>query len=84
MKTVRLSPDLQVRLQRAAEAAGMTESELIREAIARRCDEVLAQRLDLQLADVIGIGSGPPDLSGKTGQRFTRMLAGKKRPTPRG
>jgi hypothetical protein len=54
MKTVRLDRGLRERLRRAAREASRTESDLIREALERRCDEVLSGRSLGPLADLIG------------------------------
>jgi predicted transcriptional regulator len=44
MKSVRLDNDLEARLERAARAMAMSHSEYLRDAVARRCDEVLGSR----------------------------------------
>lgn len=54
MKSVRLDPEVEKQLERAAEIAGISESEFIREAIRRQADKVLGGSLDARLADVIG------------------------------
>lgn len=78
--TVRLDRRLRERLRRTALATAQTESELIREALARRCDEVLAGRRDDPLADLIGAvrgdGSG---YSRRTSAAFGDALAGEAR-----
>ena len=78
--TVRFDRRLRERLRRAALAASRSESELIREAVARRCDEVLAGRRDEPLADLIGAvrgdGSG---YSRRTSAAFDEVLLGEAR-----
>lgn len=54
MKSVRLDADIEKQLKRAAEIAGVSESEFIREAIRRQADHVLGEGLDARLADVVG------------------------------
>jgi len=74
MKSVRLDPDLEARLQEAAKVAGVPESTLMREAIAERCDAVLKQRLDHRLADVIGIIESDGGRARQTGAAFTALV----------
>jgi predicted DNA-binding protein len=54
MKSVRLGPEVENQLKRAAEIAGVSESEFIREAICRQADQVLGESLEARLADVVG------------------------------
>lgn len=53
-KSVRLSADEARRVTLAAERLGTTASDLMRDAVLSRCDEVLTDDLALLLADVIG------------------------------
>ena len=53
-RSVRLAPDEAMRLQAAAQAAGLTPSHLMREAILARCDAILSQVSSATLDDVIG------------------------------
>jgi Arc/MetJ-type ribon-helix-helix transcriptional regulator len=46
MRSVRLDEELENRLEEAARASGEPVSEIIREAVRRRCDEMLGGRLD--------------------------------------
>lgn len=83
-KSVRLGAELEERLRRAARVAGMTESALMREAVARRCDEILKETLldRLQKLGVIGAihgGGGQADRSGEAfgeivRQKYERQL----------
>lgn len=81
MRSVRLDDELEQRLAEAASVAGQPVSALIREAVQQKCDEVLDQRLDVQLADVIGIvkGRGRSRASTRTGREFTRLLLRKRK-----
>jgi Arc/MetJ-type ribon-helix-helix transcriptional regulator len=54
MKSVRLDSEVEKQLERAADVAGVSESEFIRQAIRRQADEVLGGSLDTRLADVVG------------------------------
>lgn len=78
MKSVRLSPALETKLQRAARAAAMTESEFIRDALTRRCDEVLTGSLADRLAPVVGIIHSSGGRAARTGAAF-RSLLGRRR-----
>lgn len=75
MKTVRLDGRLRERLRRAARATSRTESDLIREALERQCDEVLSGGSEEPLADLIGSvrgdGSG---YSRRTSRLFGELL----------
>ena len=46
MKSSRVSPELEQKLSRAAAYVGLTESELIRQAVTLRCEEILGGALD--------------------------------------
>jgi len=76
MRSVRLDDELEQRLAEAASVAGQPVSALIREAVQQKCDEVLGDRLDVQLADVIGIFSSRRRSrdSSQTRREFTRLL----------
>ena len=80
MRSVRLNAELERRLTEAAKLSGQPVSEIIREAIREKCDRLLAGRLDLILADVIGsVNSGGRmgDESRHTGRAFTRLVVEK-------
>lgn len=80
MKSVRLEPDLQARLERAARASGESQSDFIREALKRRCDEVLGESLAERLAPVVGIVKSKGGRATRTGVAFRKSLARRKRP----
>lgn len=71
-KSVRLTAAQVERLERAAHASGMRASELIRDAIERRCDDVLGKSLASDLAGYIGVLEGP----GSTSARQSRDVFG--------
>lgn len=77
MRSVRLDHELDARLEETARVTGEPVSKIIREAVRRRCDEVLGGRLDRRLADVVGMVSVGGS-SRKTGRKFTDLLALKK------
>lgn len=70
MKSVRLDETLEVRLREAARMAGVPPSTFIRQAVEERCDRVLAERLDLRLADVIGTIHSQGGRASRTGKAF--------------
>jgi Ribbon-helix-helix protein, copG family len=74
VKSVRLDTDLAARLRKAAQVAGVSESEFIRCAIIERSDSILGQRPDLRLADVLGSVSGGGGRARQSGKRFTEVL----------
>ena len=85
-KSMRLEARLRERLREAARVAGASESDLVREAIEHRVDEILGDRLDRRLADIIGAGrGGGSGHSRRTGKAFTEILRRRRRrrsPTP--
>ena len=69
MKTVRLGASLEAKLERAARAVAQSQSEFIRQALTKRCDEVLGESLADRLAPVVGIvhsSGGRANRTGKT------------------
>lgn len=49
-----MDAEVEKQLELAAEIAGVSESEFIREAIRSRADQVLGESLEVRLADVVG------------------------------
>lgn len=76
MRSVRLDHELEGRLHEAARAANEPVSCFIRDAVRRRCEQVLGDRLDLRLADLLGSVSGGRRSRGsrRTGRAFKRLL----------
>jgi hypothetical protein len=79
VKSVRLDPDLQTKLQRAARALAQSQSEFIRDAVARRCAEVLGDSLAERLAPVVGILRSSGGRAHRTGQAFREVVARRRR-----
>ena len=77
-KSVRLDRNLESHLERAARVLGVSQSELIREAVAKRCDEVLGASLAEKLAPVVGSIRTTGGRARQTGKAFRRLLATKK------
>lgn len=74
-KSARLDPALQEELERAAKALGVSQSELIRDAIARRCREVLGDTLGDRIAPVVGSVDSRGGRARDTGAAFRQLLA---------
>ena len=79
MKSVRLGSDLEAKLAVAARAVSMSQSEFIRDALTRRCKEVLANSLAERLAPVIGIIHSSGGRAVGTGRAFSKALVQKRR-----
>jgi len=61
MKSVRLDARTEARLKEAARLARVSESRIIRDALVQHTDAILANRLDYQMADLVGsVASGQP------------------------
>jgi len=79
-KSVRFDRELESRLEEAAKASGLTQSELIREAIAKKCEQLLRPSLAVSLAPFIGRVKSTGGRARHTGLAFRRAL-GKKKPS---
>jgi predicted transcriptional regulator len=73
-KSFRLDPELEQRLEAAAAREGVPASALIREAIRRRCDEVLGGTLLDELGDTVGAVELGSAQSRQTGRALTELL----------
>jgi hypothetical protein len=79
MKSVRLDKTLETRLERASRAMGMSQSEFLRDALARRCDEVLGSSLQQRLAPVIGMVKSSGGRAAQSGIAFQAALAKRRK-----
>jgi hypothetical protein len=79
MKSVRLDDNLEAKLERAARALAMTQSEFLRDALARRCDEVLGDSLQQRLAAVVGIVKSSGGRAAHSGTAFRAALSRRRR-----
>jgi hypothetical protein len=79
MKSVRLNEDLQAKLERAARALAMSQSEFLRDALARRCDEVLGGSLRERLGPVVGIVSSAGGRAAHSSAAFRAALARRRK-----
>ena len=80
MKSVRLDAELAAKLERAASALATSQSQFIRDALARRCDEVLGTTLAERLACAIGMVKSSGGRAARSGAAFREALAGRRRP----
>jgi len=74
-KSVRFDRQLETMLEEAAEALGVSQSKLIREAIAEKCREVLRPPLSQSLAPFIGRVKSKGGRARDTGAAFKRALS---------
>lgn len=77
--SIRLDPALRALLRRIARKSGRTESDVVREALLRFAaesrDASSASKPYERVAHLIGcVRGGPPDLSERTGRRFSDKL----------
>jgi hypothetical protein len=79
MKSVRLDAELEAKLERAARALATSQSEFIREALIRRCDEVLGGSLAESLKPFIGAIKGTGGRASRTGDAFREALRRRRR-----
>ena len=75
MKSLRLAPELESRLQRAAEVRGESLSEFIRQAAAARADATLEGVGNADLDGVLGVVHGGGGQARRTGEAFVQAVA---------
>jgi Protein of unknown function (DUF1778) len=75
MRSLRLDPDLDNKVRRAAALRGESVSEFLRHAAAERADETLATRPSERFADVAGVVHGGGGRARRTGNAFAESLA---------
>lgn len=74
MRSLRLDPELDRRVRRAAAIEGESVSEFIRQAAARRAEETLAEHGRQRFADVVGVVQGGGGRAQQSGAAFTDAL----------
>jgi predicted DNA-binding protein len=77
-KSVRFNRELESLLEEAARTLGVSQSELIREAIAEKCQEVLRPSLAESLVPFLGRIKTSGGRARRTGAAFRRVLSRKK------
>jgi hypothetical protein len=74
VKSARLDAEREARLQPAARVVATSQSAFIRDALARRCDEVLGASLAERLSSVIGIVNSAGGRATRSGAAFRTAL----------
>ncbi|MGH2350997.1 MAG: ribbon-helix-helix protein, CopG family [Chloroflexota bacterium] len=80
VKSVRLDPALEKQLEQGAKVSGVPVSVLIREAVKRRCEEVLGHALQTDRADIIGAIHTEGGRARRTGAAFKEVLTSRTTP----
>ena len=75
MRSVRLNPELDRQVRKAAAVKGESVSEFIRQAAAMRAEETLSERGRDRFADVAGSVHGGGGRARRTGAAFAEALA---------
>jgi predicted transcriptional regulator len=78
-RSFRIDPNLEGRLREVAARENLPVSAVVRDAITRRCDEVLGADVASRLADVIGAVQGGGGRAERTGRAFTSVLTSRSR-----
>ena len=78
-RSFRIDLSLERRLREVAAREAVPVSAVVREAIARHCDEVLGADLPARLADVIGVVQSDGGRARRTGRAFKDALAARRR-----
>jgi hypothetical protein len=81
VRSLRLDPELDEKVQRAAAVKGESVSQFIRNAAEERADEILAVRPSDRFADVTGVVHGGGGRARRSGEVFSEVLV--KRRTKR-
>jgi predicted DNA-binding protein len=79
MTSVRLDSKLEEKLACAARALAVSQSEFIRDAVARRCEEVLSGSLAPRLAGVVGVVKSSGGRAARSGAAFRDALARRRK-----
>ncbi|MFC0081548.1 DUF1778 domain-containing protein [Aciditerrimonas ferrireducens] len=75
MRSLRLDPDLDEKVRRAAAARGESVSDFLRRAAAQRAEETLARNPSERFADVAGVVHGGGGRARRSGAAFAETLA---------
>jgi uncharacterized protein DUF1778 len=74
MRSLRLDPQLDERVRRAAALEGSSISEFLRRAAAERAERTLSRTGSERLSDVVGVFHGGGGRARETGKAFTDLL----------
>ncbi len=74
MRSVRLDPELDARLQQAAQVRGESLSAFIRRAAAERADATLGAEPSADFSDVLGVVHGGGGRARRTGEAFAEAV----------
>jgi len=74
MRSLRLDPELDQRVRRAATLEGSSISEFLRRAAAERAERTLSQGGSERLEDVVGVIHGGGGRARETGKAFADLL----------
>jgi hypothetical protein len=74
MRSLRLDPDVDLKVRRAAAIRGVSVSEFIRHAAIERAEETLALRPSERFSDVAGAIRGGGGQARRTGEAFADAL----------
>ena len=74
MRSLRLEPELDDKVRRAAAVKGESVSEFLRNAASARADETFASNPRDRFADVAGVVHGGGGRAERTGQAFRELL----------
>ncbi|MBM3275306.1 MAG: hypothetical protein FJZ00_09145 [Candidatus Sericytochromatia bacterium] len=78
-RSVRLPPELEQKLDKAAAKIGVSPSALIRTSVERTCSEILCTDLESRLAGLIGAIQSPGSPSARqSGKQFAAILDRKR------
>ena len=75
MRSLRIDPDLDQKVERAAAVRGESVSEFIRHAAEERADKTLTEHPRASFADVAGSIRGGGGRARRSGMAFTSLLA---------
>lgn len=79
MRSLRLDPELDERVRRAATLEGTSISEFLRRAAAERAERTLSRRSNERLADVVGVVQGGGGRARGTGKAFADLLTERRK-----
>jgi hypothetical protein len=79
MRSLRLDPELDAKVRRAAAMKGESISEFIRGAAEERADKVLDDTCSERFTDIVGVIRGGGGRASRSGKAFTEQLRTKKR-----